>query len=75
VELLSANSPHQIPGEEFFYEHVHLNFQGNYLLARAFAEQIESAWPALGSLPGPGGDVGAPAATAVHSATRAPRAR
>jgi tetratricopeptide (TPR) repeat protein len=29
-----------IPGEELFYEHVHFNFAGNYLLARAFAEQI-----------------------------------
>jgi tetratricopeptide (TPR) repeat protein len=29
-----------IAGEELFYEHVHFNFAGNYLLARAFADQI-----------------------------------
>jgi tetratricopeptide (TPR) repeat protein len=32
-----------IPGEELFYEHVHFNFAGNHLLARAFAEQILGA--------------------------------
>src|SRR5439155_26649104 len=26
--------------EEFLYEHVHLNFAGNYVVARAFAEEI-----------------------------------
>jgi tetratricopeptide (TPR) repeat protein len=34
-----------IPGNDFFYEHVHLNFTGNYLLARAVAEQIALALP------------------------------
>ncbi len=41
------------PAEEFLYEHVHLNFEGNYLVARALAEQIghglsagaERPWP------------------------------
>jgi tetratricopeptide (TPR) repeat protein len=32
--------PQGIPGEEFFYEHVHFNLAGNYVVARAFAEQI-----------------------------------
>src|ERR1022692_2151758 len=36
---LARNSPANIPGNELFYEHVHLNFDGNYLLGRAFAEQ------------------------------------
>jgi tetratricopeptide (TPR) repeat protein len=35
---LAAKAPNLIPGEESFYEHVHLNFAGNYTLARALAE-------------------------------------
>lgn len=34
-----------LPGNELFYEHVHLNFHGNYLLARVLAEQIEKLLP------------------------------
>jgi tetratricopeptide (TPR) repeat protein len=34
-----------IPGQENFYEHVHLNFAGNYLLARAWAGQIAHILP------------------------------
>jgi len=49
VRLLEAEaqfadrSPHGIPGEEWFHEHVHLTFAGNYLLARLFAEELETA--------------------------------
>jgi len=50
---MAAHSPHGLVGEEFLYEHVHLNFEGNYLVARALAEQIghdlspsaEHPWP------------------------------
>ncbi len=50
---MAMNSPHGLTGEEFLYEHVHLNFEGNYLVARALAEQIghsltssaEHPWP------------------------------
>jgi tetratricopeptide (TPR) repeat protein len=38
--LFEQRSTKGLVGEQFFYEHVHPNFQGNYLLARAFAEQI-----------------------------------
>lgn len=38
-KMLAQSSPANIPGNELFYEHVHLNFDGNYLLGRAFAEQ------------------------------------
>ena len=31
---------------ELFYEHVHLNFDGNYRLARLFAEQVAAQLPA-----------------------------
>ena len=36
-----------ILGEDLFYEHVHLTFDGNYLLARSVMEQVESALPQL----------------------------
>ena len=46
-------SPHGLAGGEILLEHVHLNYEGNYLVARTIAEQIESclappggnAWP------------------------------
>jgi tetratricopeptide (TPR) repeat protein len=34
-------SPQGIPGEELFLEHVHLNFAGNYLLARTVFRTVE----------------------------------
>jgi tetratricopeptide (TPR) repeat protein len=43
--ILALNSPGKIPGNELFYEHVHLNFGGNYLLGRAFAEQTAKLLP------------------------------
>jgi tetratricopeptide (TPR) repeat protein len=42
---LADNSPHGLPGEEFFYEHVHLTFEGNYLVAKTVLDQVE---PILG---------------------------
>ncbi len=44
-EALGSGSPKVISGEECFYEHVHLNFQGNYTLARALAEQVVRCLP------------------------------
>jgi tetratricopeptide (TPR) repeat protein len=44
-ELLAQGSRARIPGNELFYEHVHLNFDGNYLLGRAFAEQTLKRLP------------------------------
>ncbi len=40
VSLIGTNSANGIAGEELLYEHVHFNFAGNYLLARAYAAQI-----------------------------------
>jgi len=34
-----------LPGKDLFYEHVHLTFEGNYLLARTLAEQIQKLLP------------------------------
>ena len=49
--MLAQDSPDKIPGNELFYEHVHLNFDGNYLLGRAFAEQTCEAAPKIHSCP------------------------
>ena len=45
ARILAQNSPDGIPGLELFYEHVHLNFAGNYLLALNFAEQAKKLLP------------------------------
>lgn len=39
-----AASPDGVPGANLFYEHAHLNFAGNYLLARMIAARIPAAW-------------------------------
>jgi tetratricopeptide (TPR) repeat protein len=41
----AAASPGGAPGEEFFFEHVHLNFHGNYLLARTILDEIDRLLP------------------------------
>ena len=46
ARILAQNSPEGIPGLNFFYEHVHLNFAGNYLLALNFAELAKDLLPA-----------------------------
>jgi tetratricopeptide (TPR) repeat protein len=46
ARLLAERSPQGIPGEQWFYEHVHFNFDGNYQLARIFAEEIGTHLPA-----------------------------
>jgi tetratricopeptide (TPR) repeat protein len=45
ARTLAEESPDGIPGNELFYEHVHLDFAGNYVLGRAFAEQTASLLP------------------------------
>jgi tetratricopeptide (TPR) repeat protein len=46
VELVATNSPSGVTGDEYLYEHVHLNFEGNYLLGRALAEKAAPFLPA-----------------------------
>jgi tetratricopeptide (TPR) repeat protein len=41
----AEQSPDGLPGDDFFYEHVHLNFDGNYLLARTIASKLGSLLP------------------------------
>jgi tetratricopeptide (TPR) repeat protein len=43
--VFEQNSPHNCPGFEFFLEHVHLNFSGNYLLARAIFDKVKEILP------------------------------
>jgi tetratricopeptide (TPR) repeat protein len=38
---VEKRSPHGIPGNEFLFEHVHLNFEGNYLVAKTILNQLE----------------------------------
>ena len=43
--VFEQNSPHAIPGKELFLEHVHMNFGGNYLVARSVLSQLEQILP------------------------------
>jgi tetratricopeptide (TPR) repeat protein len=42
VEALAERSPDGVAGEEFFYEHVHLTFEGAYVAAATVLGQIEA---------------------------------
>ena len=44
-KVFEDNSPNGIPGQELFYEHVHLKFNGNYLLAKTIFRQVEEILP------------------------------
>jgi len=41
----AQRSTNGLPGQKFFYEHVHLTFDGNYLLALTIAEQVKKLLP------------------------------
>jgi tetratricopeptide (TPR) repeat protein len=44
-QLFAEASPHGVPGRELFYEHVHMNPHGNYLLARALFSRVVALLP------------------------------
>jgi tetratricopeptide (TPR) repeat protein len=46
TEVLAGESAHEVPGSELFYEHVHMNPRGTYLLARAYFRQLDGMLPA-----------------------------
>jgi tetratricopeptide (TPR) repeat protein len=46
ADALATNTPSGLCGDETFYEHVHFNFDGNYQLGRAWAEQMATMLPA-----------------------------
>jgi tetratricopeptide (TPR) repeat protein len=41
-----AISPNGVPGNDFFYEHVHFNFEGSYSLAKLIYQQLQEILPA-----------------------------
>jgi len=45
VKAFTQVSPHGIPGKELFYEHVHLKFKGNYILAKAVFKKVQEMLP------------------------------
>jgi tetratricopeptide (TPR) repeat protein len=46
IPLLDADAAFaHFDAEDLFYDHVHLNFAGNYHVARLFAAEIEKHWP------------------------------
>jgi len=47
-QVFAAESREGMPGDEYFYEHVHLNFAGNYLLARSILAEAHSVLTDLG---------------------------
>ena len=51
--LAAAGSPPGLSGEESFYEHVHMTFEGNCRLALALLPAVEKALPALPGAAGP----------------------
>jgi tetratricopeptide (TPR) repeat protein len=42
---LAAETSEKLCGQETFYEHVHFNFEGNFRLGRAWAQQVEKMLP------------------------------
>jgi tetratricopeptide (TPR) repeat protein len=48
AERVFAESSDAGPGAASFYEHVHLNFDGNYRLGRTWAEAVEQCLPGSG---------------------------
>jgi tetratricopeptide (TPR) repeat protein len=48
-EAFANASPKGLPGADLFYEHVHLTFAGNFVLARTIAEQVETLLPPTGA--------------------------
>ena len=50
---LAAGSPSGVPGAELFFEHVHMTFRGNYLLAGALFRTITQLLPVHATAAGP----------------------
>jgi tetratricopeptide (TPR) repeat protein len=45
ADAFTKNSPRNTTGRELFFEHVHLTFSGNYLLAKTVLEKMENILP------------------------------
>ncbi|MFH1043890.1 MAG: tetratricopeptide repeat protein [Pseudomonadota bacterium] len=44
-QVFARNSEHGIPGDDLFLEHVHMNFRGNYVLAKALVDALAAQFP------------------------------
>ncbi len=44
-EAFQSHSPHGVPGGDLFHEHVHMTFEGNYVLARTLFDHIAPLLP------------------------------
>jgi tetratricopeptide (TPR) repeat protein len=53
---MAKQSPHGVIGWKFLYEHVHLTFEGNYLVALALAEQVARGLSTSAARPWPTAD-------------------
>jgi tetratricopeptide (TPR) repeat protein len=62
-EVFAHNATNGIPGDESFYEHVHMTPKGNYLLARAAADEVARLLSLDGSRNGESSGTNAPAVT------------
>ncbi|MGA2864074.1 MAG: tetratricopeptide repeat protein [Verrucomicrobiota bacterium] len=69
---LARRSPGGVPGEELFYDHVHLNFSGNYALAALFVPAVEEELfgPAAGATVGKAGETSQPLLTEAEVGRR-----
>ena len=61
VQVFQQQTSNSVVGGEFFHEHVHLNFAGNYLLACSMEKQLEPLLPAWVQKIGPGKPLALPA--------------
>jgi len=46
MKTFEQNSIHKITGDNLFYDHVHMNFNGNYLIAKELSKKIATVFPA-----------------------------
>jgi tetratricopeptide (TPR) repeat protein len=44
-KIVSEASPHATPGAEIFYDHTHLKFEGNFLIAQGVFHRLEKLLP------------------------------
>ncbi len=56
-QVLRQHSDRGVPGQSLFYEHVHLRFRGNYLVATSLLEKVGRVLPSCRAIAQPGGSI------------------
>ena len=56
-KAIRSSAENGIPGYDLFYEHVHFNFKGNYVLAVTLAEAVKKALKIATTIPAPALDL------------------